>query len=165
MDRYMVFDKYLDEVCRKTMGILMFLNRIKENFVIDVRIMIVQALALSQLNYCSKIWGSANKSQKQRAQKLQNFAAKIAVGKAKKYDHATPYINRLGWLKMEQKCAFDICTFVYRILEENISSWLLEPIRVGDINLRNTRQVNNLVIPRTSTNTCAKCIMVRGPAI
>ena len=165
MDRYMMFDKHINEMCKKTMGILIYINRIKHNFDTDARIMVVQSLAISQLNYCSRIWGSANKTQTQRVQKLQNFAAKLASGKGRKFDHATPFISKLGWMKMEQKCDFDICTFMYNIVKGKLPSWLLTVNRVGDVNTRITRQADTLVIPRTNTDTGARNVEVRGPTL
>ncbi|KAK7084119.1 hypothetical protein SK128_004710 [Halocaridina rubra] len=35
---------------------------------------------MSLINYCLKVWGCTNKTQLQRIQKLQNFAARVAVG-------------------------------------------------------------------------------------
>jgi len=84
--------------------------KIKENFDKSTRIEVVETLVLSLINYCSRIWGSTNKTQIKRVQKLQNFAAKVAHGNSRKYDYATPIINELKWLKVEQKCFNYICT-------------------------------------------------------
>ena len=116
----MVFDKHIDEMYRKTMGTLIYLNRIKDKIDKDTRVLIVQSLALSVINYCSRIWGSASKSQIQRIQKIQNFAAKVATGNARKYDHTTPYIQQLNWLKIEKKCCFDVCILMYKVINNLI---------------------------------------------
>ncbi len=50
------------------------------------------------------------------APKLHNFAAKVAIGGAKKFDHATPIIQELGWLKIEEKHVLDTCTVVFKII-------------------------------------------------
>ena len=38
-----------------------------------------------------------------RIQKLQNFAAKVALGGAAKSEHATPFLRELKWLKIKQQ--------------------------------------------------------------
>ena len=101
IDKYMTFETHIDEMYKKVMGILIFFNRVKNNIPVCTRVLLVQALALSIINYCSKVWGMAQKTQIQRVQKLQNFASKVATANAKKYDRATPYINSLKWLKIE----------------------------------------------------------------
>ena len=78
-DQHMTFEKHIDEMHKKTMGSLIYLNRIKNQVTSDVRVTLVQALALSYLNYCPNVWGTTSKTQLQRIQKLQNFAAKVVV--------------------------------------------------------------------------------------
>lgn len=48
------------------------------------RIMIIQSLVLSVINYCIKIWGATNDLYLNKAQKLVNFAARVAVVGVKK---------------------------------------------------------------------------------
>ena len=49
----------------------------------------------------------------QRIQKFQNFAAKVAIGNVKKYDHVTPCIRELKWLRIEEKYRY-----AYRYMSE-----------------------------------------------
>lgn len=107
-DPHMTFDKHIKDLSRKVNGQLMYINRIKNNFNKCTRINVVHTLILSQLNYGIKIWGAANSTQIARAQKLQNFAAKIALGGATKYDHVSPYIKELGWLKIKQRYYYEL---------------------------------------------------------
>ena len=78
------------------MGSLIFLNRIKNQVTPDIREIQVQTLALGYLNYCPNIWGTTSKTQIQRVQEFQNFAAKVAVGGAARHEHATPFLRELG---------------------------------------------------------------------
>ena len=147
------------------MGTLIYLNRIKNCNDRNTRVIIVQALALSIINYCSRIWGCANKTQIQRVQKLQNFAAKVALGKGKKYDRATPYINQLKWLKIEQKNNFDMCILMYKIVNHMIPNTLFPMITVGETHQMHTRQISNLYIPRTRTDMGKRQLLIRGPSL
>ena len=165
MDRYMSFDIHVDQLHRKVMGILMYMSRIKDSIPYSTRLLVVQALVLSIVNYCSKIWGAASKCQLQKVQKLQNFAARIALGNVRKRDHITPYLNKLEWLKIENKYIFDICVHVFKILNNKSPSWLYNFPRVGEINERVTRQDNNLFVPQTRTLLGDREIRVRGPRL
>ena len=165
MDRYMTFEVHINEVYKKVMGVLIYLNRIKYYLPPATRILVVQSLALSLINYCCKIWGGANKTQIHRIQKLQNFAARIAVGNVRKRDHVTPHLNNLQWLKIENKCAYDICVYIFKILKNQLPSWLLTLPLVSEYNLRNTRQQNNLFVPPTRTKIGERTLLVRGPKL
>ena len=103
MDSNMTFSAHVDELRRKVIGTLFYLNRVSLSFNKDSRVMVVQSLVMSILNYCLKIWGSANNTQMTKAKKLQNFAVRVAIGGVKKYDHVTPFYEKLGWLSMEKK--------------------------------------------------------------
>ena len=165
IDRYLTFEKHIDEVCRKTMGTLVYLNRVKENFDQDTRVTVVQTLVLSVINYCTLIWGSASVTQIKRLQKLQNFAAKIALGNGRKYDRATPYVNKLNWMKISNKSIYDCCVFVYKMLNNELSQSLCPINRVEEVNPRNTRQRQNLIVPRTNTMSGDRNLAVRGPKL
>ena len=165
MDNFMTFDRHIDETYKKTMGILMYLNRIKNKLTPEMRNSVVQSLALSHINYCIGIWGSTGVTQIQRIQKLQNFAAKIVMGNARKYDHATPIINNLQWLKVKQKFLFEVGIFMYKILKGHLPGWLLDLATVGDVSLVQTRQRHNLIVPRTNTITGERSLAIRGPKL
>lgn len=165
MDRFMTFDVHIEEMRKKVMGILMYLNRIKDCIPVSIRTHIVKTLALSIINYAMKIWGSTNKTQIQKVQKLQNFAARIALGEVRKYEHITPHLNKLCWLKIKNKFIYDICIYIFKCLNNKIPSWLLSLPRVGDYNTRVTRQQNNLFVPPTRTLTGDREMGVGGPKL
>ena len=161
----MSFNIHINEMCKKIIGTLMFINRIKDNFDKSTRIMVIEALVLSQINYCNIIWGSASKTQLQRVQRLQNFAAKVADGSARKFDLATPIINRLKWMKIKQKCEHDLCCFIFKMLNGGLPEWFISLPTVAQVTQGGTRQANNLFIPRMRTEIGTKAIKVRGPTI
>ena len=145
-DNYMSFDKHIDEVCRKTIGTLIYLNYIKNKIDRETRIMLVQSLAMSKVDYCFKIWGSTGVSQMQRIQKLQNFAAKIAIGNVKKYDHVTPCILELKWLRIEEKIKYELCVLMYKRVNGLIPEMLIPLTPVYSVSQASTRQQNDFYI-------------------
>ena len=163
MDQYLLYDIHINHISRKVNGILLFWNRIKDNFEQSARIIVVQSLVLSIINYCSKIWGMTTRQQLDRVQKLENFAAKVAVGNGRKYDHATPFLNELKWLKIENKVTYDICVFTYKIVNNLLPDWIFSFPQVRNTSVRNTRQSNDLFVPRKRTDIGAKTISVKGP--
>ncbi len=73
----MIFDKHINEINRKVMGTLTYINRIEVYFDKDTRKIIIQYLVLTILHYCVTLWGNTNTNLFKTAQKLQNFAAKF----------------------------------------------------------------------------------------
>ncbi len=74
----------------------MFINPISDKLNRPSRIIAVQSLVLSIINHCISICGATNLTIIYDAQKLLNFAAKVAKGIGNKYDHATRIIQELG---------------------------------------------------------------------
>ena len=165
MDNSMSFEKHVNELNKKVTGVLMYINRVKDNFDKTSRILIVQALALSSINYCLRIWGTTNNTLLHNVQKLQNFAAKIAVGGLTKRDHVTPAFQELKWLTMKNKVIFDTAITVFKAMHNQLPEWFLNFPTVGDTGSERTRQNTQLHVPRFHTDTGARCLGVLGPRV
>ncbi len=92
-DRHMTFDTHIHQLTKKVTGILMFINRVKDLFDKDTRLIVIHTLVSSVINYGLKIWRSTKETLMQQLLKLQIFAAKVTVGGYKRHDHATPVIK------------------------------------------------------------------------
>ncbi len=58
----------------------MFINRVSDKLDRPSRIIALQSLVLSIINYCIRIWGTTNLTAINNVQKWPNFAAKVAKG-------------------------------------------------------------------------------------
>ncbi len=97
-DRHMTFDADIHQLTKKVTEILMFINRVKDLFDKNTRLIVIHTLVLSVITYGLKICGNTKETLMQQVQKLQNFVAKVAVLGYKRHDHATPVIKELKWL-------------------------------------------------------------------
>ncbi|XP_068229711.1 uncharacterized protein [Palaemon carinicauda] len=81
---------------------------------VDCNTVILVIKDLKETNaFGSDVWGCTNKSQLQRVQKLQNFAARVAVGNVRKFEHVTPHLKELEWLKIRDQYTLDMCTMLF----------------------------------------------------
>lgn len=126
IDCHMTFDPHINEMYKKVMGTLLFLIRINTKFENNTRTMVVESLALSVMNYCLRFYGSTNNTLLHRVQKLQNFAANICVGGARKSEHVTPFITQFQWLKVKDKFLLDAAFSVYKIANKMFPEWYLK---------------------------------------
>ena len=100
-----------------------------------------------------------------RVQKLQNFAARVAIGTVRKYEHISPFLSELGWLKVKDKFTFDVCVFVFKVLRNFYPNWLYNFSTVDSVTGITTRQANNLVSRRAVTDMGSREITTRGPQL
>ncbi|XP_042862817.1 uncharacterized protein LOC122247550 [Penaeus japonicus] len=122
----------------------------------------MHSLNLSYINYAITIWGATNDTQLQRVQKLQNFAAKVALGGARKQDHATPYLRELGWLKIKEKYQYEIALTVFKTFSRDTPDWVLSSPSLNDVSNIETRYKGQLFIPKVNANTGSKSLSIEG---
>ncbi len=63
----------------------------------EANLIAAEALVPSHINYGINIWSTTNITQLKRAKKNYRSAAKVAIGRASKYEHATPLLNKLQY--------------------------------------------------------------------
>ncbi len=124
--------------------------------------MTVQTLVLSIIKYGITIWGTTNSTLINKVQKLQNFAVKVADGKARKYDHVTPLFKDLQWFQIKDLITFNVVTRVFKQKIKDYPDHILSLPTVNYMTDSITRQLNNLYVPGTNTDTSAKSIYVLG---
>ncbi len=125
MDQHMSFEVHIHEMHKKVMGILLLVNRIRDNFDDVTRKIVIQSLALSSVNYCIQVYGTTNNTHVRRVQKLQNFAAEICAEGTRRSDHATPFITQLEWLKIDKKVIFDVAVTVFKVKNKIFPDWFV----------------------------------------
>lgn len=165
IDSNLTFNGHIESICKKANSILVFLNRHKESFDFDSRKMVVESLVLSLFSYCAVLWGGGHTTLIQKVQRIQNFAAKIAVGGGKKSDRATPFIKKLEWLKIKEQIEYDLALFMFKQRNLQPSERVIEIETVGENTVRITRQTDNLVVKRTRTKLAERALSVRGPVL
>lgn len=162
IDRYMLFDVHTNELNKKVIGILMYISRIGDRFDKQTRIIVVQTLVLSLIQYCIRIWGTANDTVISSVQKLQNYAARVAVGGVKKYDHVSPSFKELKWLRLKQKHVFDVGVTIFKAIRGFYPHWFLPLSSIQAITSSITRQRHSLYVTRSKAHSGDRCNAVLG---
>ena len=156
MDSFMCFDTHINEVNKKVMGTLMFISRVKHCLDKPTRMLIIQSLVLSLLNYCSIAWGTTNNTLLMKVQKLHNFAAKVADGRARRFDHVTPILKELHWLNMKKNITLNTAVVIFKQINNYYPEQLLSLPTVTNMTCSRTRQQNDLFVPRVNTQSGCK---------
>ena len=78
-----------------------------------------------------------------------------------KYDHVTPLIKELQWMTIKDKYVYEKCIIMFKALNGMYPECLLKFSTVGGT----TRQVDNLYVPRTRTDSGTRASTVIGPVL
>ena len=75
--------------------------------------LIFQALVLSSINYCNSLLASSPQYQLNKLQHIQNMSCWV-ICNIRKYDHVSPAMKGLHWLKIPEKITYKLCLLVYK---------------------------------------------------
>ena len=110
-------EHHIKSLCSRLNGTLSYLNRVKNTLDQKSRILLINALIFSHLNYCSSKWGKCSKKLQYEVQKCINFAAKVASnGKYLKRDHVTPLLRDLKLINFNSILRLNEASFMYKNL-------------------------------------------------
>ena len=111
---------------------------------------IIQALVLSKIDYCNSIYQGAPMYAINKLQRLQNMDCRI-IKRIGKYDHITPHLVELHWLKIKECIVYKVCVLMYKCIKGLAPQYLSEiVIQDHGCNLRSTT-LNNLPAVRCNT--------------
>jgi len=117
---------------------------------------LVQSLVISRLDYGGATLAGLPAVQLNRLQSVLNAAARLVFA-ARKFDHVTPLLQRLHWLRVPERVDFRLATLAYKCQHNMAPRYLVEQMqRKADVDsLRRNRSASTaeLVVPGTAHQT------------
>ena len=117
-----------------------------------VLLSLVSSLVLSRLDYGNATLAGLPRCLLDRLQSVLNAAARV-IYSARKYDHVTPLLRDLHWLKIPQRIEYKLAVLVFRCLHDQAPSYLTERLlRVADVDSRRrlrSASTAALIVPTT----------------
>ena len=87
--------------------------------------LIVQALVLSNINYCNSLLAGSSQYQLDKLQHIQNMGCRV-ISNIRKHDHVSPAIKHLHWLKISERITYKLCLLVYKCRNNLAPKYLLD---------------------------------------
>ena len=117
---------------------------------------------VSKLYYCSTVWSNTSKHNIKKLQLVQNFAASIVLG-LKKFNHISQGIKSLNWLPVNDRIYLNDAVMMFKCVNKLVPDYLIEKFTLrSQIHTRNTRQRDQLNIPRCRRTTGQRSFAYRG---
>ena len=86
LDQSLTYNDHVTKTASNCMHKLIEINRIKHLLDNKTLLLLMDSFIFSKLFYCSTVWSNTSKSNIEKLQLVQNFAARIVLG-LRKYDH------------------------------------------------------------------------------
>ena len=117
---------------------------------------LIVSLVLSRLDYGSTTLAGLPARLLDRLQSVLNAAARLVYG-SRKYDHVTPLLRDLHWLRVPERIAFRLAVLVYRCQHGIAPPYLADELhRVADVGSRQrlrSAATTTLVVPNMAHST------------
>ena len=124
-DNEMDMKAHVSHICKICYFQIRNIRKIRPFLSVDATKKLVQALVISRLDYCNSLLYCIHETLLDKLQRVQNAAARL-IFKTSKYEHITPTLKNLHWLKIRQRIKFKILTLTYKILFEGEPQYLAD---------------------------------------
>jgi hypothetical protein len=167
LDAELNFKSHIINKCKIASLNLRNIRAIRKHLSVESCKTLVQALVISHLDYGNAILTDLPESTLKPAQRIQNHAAKIILGR-QKYDSTTSALHDLHWLPIRLRCRFKLLLLVFKCLHQQAPSYLCDLLVLQNTSSRPTRSSassgTRLIVPRTARSTFAsRSFSVAGP--
>ena len=157
LDETLSLREFVTHKCKiATMNIYKIIN-VRHQLTTEACKTFMQGLVLVHLDYSNAILSGLPETDKSRLQLVQNFAAKVVLGK-KKSDSSTACLRELQWLPVKVRIEYKVLLLVFKALNgmapEYLSN-LISRLPNRGYSLRSTRDNNKLLVPFNSKKTFA----------
>ena len=117
---------------------------------------------LSKLYYCSTVWANTSDSNIKKLPLVQNFAARIITG-ARKFDHITPYFQKLRWLSVKDYVSYRDLLVLFKCINGMAPEYLSKNFSTrSSVHDCETRNRKNLDIPIFKTSSGQRTFKYRA---
>ena len=140
LDRNLTYDDHISELTTPCLSKLCQTNRVKDSFDNYTLKVIISALVMSKLYYCSSVWSNTSACNIKKLQTLQDFACRI-VTNTKIYAHIIPALRKTDWLPVKQHLLYRDTVMSFKCMNELTPTYLCELFRKRDTNLFATPEI------------------------
>ena len=124
-DSYVNFDEHIKNICRIALYYIRNIAKIRKFLSYDTAKNLMHAFFTSRIDSCNALLFGLPNFLIQRSQYVLNSAAR-GIPRSRKFDHITPLLIELHWLRVEQRIIFKILLFTFKVINTLAPSYLSE---------------------------------------
>lgn len=152
---------YISNKIAKNIGVLCRGRRVFNN---DTMVTLYNSLILPYLTYCIHIWGSACKIYVNKVLLLQKRAIRIVAG-VPRCTHTKELFDSYKILRLDQLHEYSVALFMYKFHHGKLPNIVNSFTYISDIHTYQTRNANQILIPRFHTEFGKRSIIYHAVII
>jgi hypothetical protein len=149
-DSQLSFNEQITSLSRSCFYHIRDLRRIRDTIDFKTACTIANSLVHSKLDYCNSLYLNLPGYQLDKLQNIQNCLART-VCRIPKFDHITPALKSLHWLKIKQRIEYKIISLTYNALQYQQPTYLHKLLEIH--NCHSTRSSSYVTLARP---TCSR---------
>jgi hypothetical protein len=138
--------EHINKVCLSSYLMIKKLSRVQYFIDTDTRKILSQALVMSKVDYCNSLLVGAPKKELYRLQSVENMCARFVSG-IKKYEHISPTLQTLHWLKISYRVEYKILTYVFKCIAGTAPKYLVDSLETEHHRKLRSSKIGKLPIP------------------
>jgi len=167
LDIDMTMKTHVTRLVSSCFGILRQIRNTRRSLPRSTLTMLISSFITSKLDYCNVALVGLTRCDLDRLQSVINAAARLTVS-AEHYDHISPLLVDLHWLRMAERIQYKLCVLVYRCLHRSAPCYLQQTVcPVASMeSRRRLRSVtsSDLMVPATRRSALGdRAFAVAGP--
>ena len=127
IDNTLSFDKHVDNICRASHYHIKALRHIRQCLNDETARTVASSMVGARLDYCNSLLYGTTTANINKLQRIQNTLARVVTG-TRRYDHITPVLADLHWLKIADRITFKIALLTFKTITTNRPAYLVELI-------------------------------------
>ena len=152
LDPNLSMEREINQKCSSAYYHLRNIGRIKRCLDEPRRILLVQSLILSKLDYCNSVLANAPGYLIKKLQRVMNAGVRF-IYNIRKREHITPYIKKAHFLPVSYRIKFKLCLLVYKAFNGLAPDYISEMLTLHTPTLRNERDAMMLQLPKKKEKT------------
>ncbi len=166
LDETMTYKEHITKIASKISSRIGVLSKVVKYINLEHRKMLFNAIVLPHFDYCSQVWGNANKTTLNAIVKLQKRAGRMLVGVPKR----TPTVQvfkELKWTEITTRWRQQKLSMVYKVSKENGPAYMTDYFQeANNIHIYSTRFATNgsYTLPKAKTDNGQRTFQYSGAA-
>ena len=145
LDSQLAFTTQINHLKRKTFNMLRKIAKMKKFLSAKQCETLVHALVLSSLDYCNSLYMGASSRNMKQLQSIQNRACKTIIG-LKKQSSVTEHLQKLHWLKVQERVEFKIILLTFKCLNGLAPSYLSDLLHYNHLSGSHTPSLQQPIV-------------------
>ena len=163
----MSMDAHLTRLGSSCFGVLRQIRCIRRSLPREALLTLVTSFITSKIDNCNVALAGLPQRDLDRIQSVLNAAARLTAD-ARKFDHVTPLLVNLHWLRVPERIQYKLCVLVHRCLNGAAPQYLSELIQpLSDVDSRRrlrSASTAEVLVPATRRSTIGdRAFAVAGP--